>query len=273
MKEFQTLLEYAGISGDPQRLLTVFGLAFARAAPVVSFSPFLGGQAVSVRIKAGLAILLGLTLLPGLMALSPGPLPSAGGLLLLLIKELMAGLLLGFVVQVPFYALQMAGTILDTQRGMNQISYLAPQLSGHTSAFGSLSFQTAIVIFLAMNGHLRFLEQFALTFTVLPPLELPLTAPGLSRLPGEFALLTGRGLKMALQLAAPVVIAVFLVDAASAALGKATPRLQVSGEMQTLKSLAGLGILLLSVAFLAGEVERELAELLGSIQRFMSFLG
>ncbi len=272
MTELEPWLASLGITGDPRRLVMTFGLLFARVAPVISLVPFLGGRAVPTRIKTGLALVIALILVPALTPSGMRTLPDAPAFVALLVKEAAIGLLLGVVAQFPFYALQMAGTIIDTQRGLNQISYLAPQMAGHTSAFGSLVFQSALTLFLIFGGHLRFLRHLAETFATLPIWSFPAVTGGLAAVAEELIRLTAHGLLIALQLAAPAVIAVFLVDVAFACLGKAAPRWQISGESQTAKSLTGLGLLLLSIAFLTGEVERELVELLKGVARLTARL-
>ena len=157
LSSVQSLLDGIGIHYDVRLWLALFALIFARVTAAVVFAPFLGGRSVPGLIKAGLGVILSIAMLPTLSGRTEN-LPASGLLFFaLLVKEAVLGATLGFLAQLVFFGVQMAGTIVDTQRGMNQITFLAPQLEGHPSALGALQFQTALVIFFALEGHLMFI--------------------------------------------------------------------------------------------------------------------
>ena len=137
----QQILNAAGLRIDAAGGLVMLAMTMARLLSALFLTPFLGGPSVPSQVKVGLAFALSVLLLPHVApagAVAPGsPLTIAA----LVVKEVMIGALIGFASQLIFFAVQMAGTIVDTQRGLNQISYTAPQLPGHSSILGSLQLQ------------------------------------------------------------------------------------------------------------------------------------
>src|ERR1041384_1057022 len=219
LRTAERILSSAGIHTDLTTFLALFGLAFARVLTAVYFAPFFGGQSVPSRVRVGLAVILAAVLAPNL-ARGGNVQLSALLLVALLAKEVLAGAMLGVVCQFVFYGIQMAGTLIDTQRGMNQLSFFAPQLAGPASVLGQLKLQTAIVVFLISNGHLLYLRALDSSFRELSVLEFPRIAAGSTALMETAARLSANALMIGLQMAAPVLIALLMVDVAFGILGR-----------------------------------------------------
>src|SRR5215472_3424054 len=171
MELFGTLkgvIESLGYGRDVDAFLILFGLAFARISLAISLSPFLGGRTVSGTAKVGLSILLTLLLMPGLRAGAPEGEISPLLFFTLLLKETMIGLTIGILSQLIFNGVQMAGALVDTARGMDQPGLFAPQLESNASALSQLKVQLALVLFLAVNGHLIFIRSLAASFERIP---------------------------------------------------------------------------------------------------------
>ena len=120
----ERMLAQSGIRVDLNTFIALFGLAFARVVTAIYFAPFFGGQSVPARVRVGLAFMLAAMLAPNLarggnVQLSPLLMVA------LLAKEVLVGML-GIVFQFVFYGIQMAGDLIDTQRGMNQFLLRAP---------------------------------------------------------------------------------------------------------------------------------------------------
>ena len=264
------IIESLGFGSDVNAFLLVFGLALARIVMAVSLSPFLGGNAVSGTIKMGFAMMLTLLLMPGLMA---GALVNGINPLLfivLLLKELTVGLTIGILCQLIFYAVQTAGALLDTARGMDQPGLTTPQLQSNASVLAQMKFQLALVLFLTVNGHLIYLRGLARSFE-----QIPLR--GFARFDSTTAVervaaLSGQLFVVALQLAAPVLVALFLVDVCFAALAKVAPRMNVYTESQPVKALAGLAVLLLAIGLIATRIPEVLGTFLSEVYKLLAGL-
>ena len=264
----QSLLNGIGLHYDVNAWLSLFTLVFARVAAAVVLAPFLGGASVPGRIKTGIALVLTLAMMPAILRHNATLTPSGLVYMALLAKEVVVGSVIGFVSQLVFYAVQMAGTIVDTQRGLNQITFLAPQLDGHPSALGSLQFQAALVIFFVLQGHLMFIAAIMKSFGPLPLLEIPHLAGGMVAVSEQAARLTGNALVLGCQIAAPVVLALFLVDVAFASAGRAASQIRINAEAFTSKALVGLGLVCLLTGTFLDQLRPAMAGMLRSIGAF-----
>lgn len=264
------VIESLGYGADVDAFLVVFGLAFARIAMALSLSPFLGGRSAPNTVKTGLSIMLTLLLMPGLRAGAPQGEISPLLFFALLLKEATIGLTIGVLSQLIFYAVQMAGALVDTGRGMDQPGLTTPQLQSNVSVLAQLKFQVALVLFLTVNGHLFYIRSLALSFEQIPLRGFAHfdTASGAERA----AALSGQVFVVALQLAAPVMVALFLVDVSFAALAKVAPQVHVHGESQPVKSFVGLGVLLLAIGLIAIRLQAVLAGFLLDVYKLVAGL-
>lgn len=242
------ILAMLGFHHDTTGFLLLFGLGFARIAAAIALTPFLGSKAVSGRIKVGLAAVVMAILYP---AVSAGQQVSSDSLqfIALMVKEVIVGAVLGYISQLVFFAVQMAGALIDNQRGMNQASFVAPQLPGNVSLLGQAKLQAAIALFVTMNGHLVFIRALADSFNRLPIGTFPRFPSGLPAMSEQIVRITADMVAAGVQLSAPVLVALFLVDVAFGALAKVAGPINVHAESQPVKSFAGLAVFLLSVGF------------------------
>lgn len=265
----QSLLNSIGLHYDIRLWLALFALVFARVTAAVVFTPFLGGRSVPGLIKAGLGVVLTVAMLPTFSG-GAESLPSSGMLFVaLLVKEAVVGATLGFLAQLVFYGVQMAGTLVDTQRGMNQITFLAPQLEGHPSALGALQFQSALVVFFALQGHLMFIRALMDSFRQLPIWKMPQMAPGMLPLAEQGARTSADTLLLACQIAAPVVLAIFLVDVAFASAGRVASQIRIGPESFTAKALVGLGFICLVTATFLNQLKPAFTAMGRTLDRFI----
>jgi flagellar biosynthesis protein FliR len=268
----QHILANLGIHTDIATTLVLFGLVLARLITAISLTPFLGGRAVTGKIKVGLAVLITALLFPTVV-----PQQSVGQMntllmMCLLVKEAMIGAILGFLSQVVFFSVQMAGAMIDYGRGMSQATFFAPQLETNVSLLGQLQFQAALVLFLVFNGHLLFLRGLAASFRNVPVLEFPRFSSGTLAGVEQMARYTGQSLLIAIQLSAPALLALFLVDISFGMLGKVASGFHVHSESQPVKALLGLGIVLLALAYILGFLPGYFAGMVREIEQFVEHI-
>jgi len=267
----QRILANLGIHTEISTFLVLFGLVFARLATAISFSPFLGGQAVTARIKVGLAIMTSMLIFTSVAPKSVGEL-STITVMSLLIKEAMIGAILGFVSQIVFNSVQMAGALVDYGRGMSQATFFAPQLETNVSLLGQLQFQAALALFLVLNGHLFFLRALASSYQSVPILEFPRFGDGTLAGMEQMAHYTGDSIRIAMQLAAPALLTLFLIDVSFGVIAKVASGFNVHNESQPVKALVGLGVVLLALAYILNSMPAYFADMFQQIGIFMNHI-
>ena len=266
----QKIIGNLGYHTDVQTFIFVFGMVFARLVTAIALSPFLGGGSVPGQVKTGLAAIMAALLLPHIAphinTIELSPVLMVG----LLVKEAAIGATIGILSQFVFNAIQMAGALVDTQRGMSQASFFAPQLATNVSLLGQVQFQAALTLFLILNGHLLFLNAMAASFGRMPLLSFPTLPQGTAGLMAQVTRYSGDTLVIALQLSAPVLLALFLVDAAFGVIGKVAAGINVHNESQPVKALVGLGVVFLGLAFILDRMPAYFADM---IRRITNFVG
>ncbi len=259
-------------SGIISRLILATALIAARLVPVFAFVPFFGGRLVPAPIRVGIAVAFALILLPVMgdpvtaaWAVDPSPVLIA----VLLGKEILVGLTLGFVASLPFYAADAAGRLADVARGAQQSQILVPQTGERSTPLGDFSLQLAIVVFLLLDGHLLFLQSLATSYEAVPILTTP-SAAGWGGA-GQVAIsASAHMIAAAVGLAAPVLAATFLSDLTLGLINRVAPQVQVYFVGMPVKAVLGIFVFMLALgAFttaLAGESAGGIRSLLEGIR-------
>src|SRR2546427_579171 len=108
----QHILASLGLHANPEQFAVLFGLIFARISIAIGLTPFLGGKSVFGRMKVGLAVVISALLFESVAPGYPSSLTTIS-VICLLAKELMIGATLGFLSQIVFHSIQMAGAMVD----------------------------------------------------------------------------------------------------------------------------------------------------------------
>ena len=147
--------------------VNLFMMILSRMSGFVLFNPMLGRRGVPGVVKAGLVLLLTVTV----FYMSP-PAPAVPGvllqLLLMLLLEMAVGYFLGLVVNIFFYIPIMAGEIIDTQMGMSMGKTYDPGSQASLSVTATLLNVLMTLLFFAANGHHTLLRIFLLSGDAIP---------------------------------------------------------------------------------------------------------
>lgn len=233
-------------------LLYAFFLVFVRCSAMLLVSPMFGAQTtpLQVRIFTTLAIAGALT-----CALKPaiGPVPlELYSLAAAVLKEALAGLLIGTFMSLVLVAAQMGGAIIDMQMGLGMSQMLNPLTGVPVTVVSQFKFMLALVVFLSIDGHHQMILAFARSYQTMPALgydSLPALKTGLVGLIGQISLLS-------LQLAAPVLAVSLIVDAGLGIVNKAVPQMQAMLVGLPAKVIMGMLALSFGLPTLTGTVSR-----------------
>lgn len=201
-------------------LLVGYVLAMARAGAWLAVAPPFGGRMIPVRIKAGFAAALALALGPRLaeqsVPLELGPLVGS------MLMQVLAGGALGFLAYLLFAAFQTAGEVIDMFGGFSIGQAIDPVSEAHTTVFGRFYSLIASVLLFVTGGHLLLVRGFLTSFEA-----LPVDGFRSDRLAEVLTADLGAFFLAALQIAAPLVAALFLTDVALGLLSRAAPEMNV----------------------------------------------
>lgn len=266
------LIRALGIPMDADTFVLAMGLVLARSLPLLFLNPFLGGRVVPGPVKMATAFSFVVFLVP-LLSAQQGSIPGGVLYMFLMLKEIAVGMTLGFVTLLVFLGFSSAGRLIDTQRGTNQAEAMFYQLQERTSVLGTFYGQTAVVVFLAVGGHLVFLKAYFHSFEVLPVSSFPALTGGTMPVMEALIRMSSDVLVITLQLAAPALIALFLTDVGFGIINRAAPQVNVFVLSQPAKVAVGLGLVLLVLRVLLDQFEENGATMLTDLTRIMNALG
>lgn len=249
------LAQQLGITIDLYDTLIGWGLIFTRVFVMLILTPFLGGRGVSGRIRMLTAIVLSVYVYAVIQDSLSGQLPDDKGLIIaLFFKEMFIGLAIGLTTIMCFYAIEAGGRIVDSQRGSANAQIFVPQL-GQVSIFGLFQFWLGLAIFLQSNGHVLFLKAFFEGFTIIPVFSLPNIEPGISPFLQLIIRMSADVLVLGMQLAAPVLIAIFLTDLVLGIANKMAPQIPVFELGFILKGYVGVVMVYVSILVLVTQMD------------------
>jgi flagellar biosynthetic protein FliR len=227
---------------DILNLVPVYVLVLCRIAGMMSFAPLLGSGRIPKPVKALMACVLAFAVAGGLMP----PVRPVQGIVQLSFAmggEIVIGLLMGTVLSFTFIAAQWAGEIVGQQLGLNISETLDPEFGVHGTVMGDLYFQLTMVVFLLLGGHRAMLMGVRQSFDTLPLLSGGMSRPMLVWLVDLFQSATG----LALQLAAPVMVTLLIVDLALGFVGKTMPQLNVMSAGISVRAMVGLTVVIVGI--------------------------
>ena len=234
--------------------LAAFLWPFVRMLALVGTAPLFGERAVPARVKVGLAALLTVAVAPVLGPMPQVPPVSAAGAWLVA-QQVLVGVAMGFSMRLVFAMVHAAGEYIGLQMGLSFASFFDPASGGNTMVLGRLLHALALLVFLAVDGHLMMLTILVESFRVLPVSAEPLAARG-------WEVLAGAGMQVftgGLMLALPLVAALLTLNLAMGILNRVSPQISIFSVGFPVTLLAGLALLQVLMPLLAPFLEPRFA--------------
>jgi flagellar biosynthetic protein FliR len=200
----------------------LFLLAMTRVLAIIVQVPVFGSDVIPTQMKIGLGFFITILVVPWnpipAEAVATPWLAFAG----LVLRELLIGFMAGFAAALTFGAFQMAGKLIDMSSGFGAGQVFNPAMGEAGGTLDQFFVLVVMLFFLLTNGHHIFLMGLKDTFTLLP-LNQPL--PELN--PEAFLHLSSGLITSGVQIAMPIVGALFLTDLTLGLLSKVAPQINV----------------------------------------------
>jgi flagellar biosynthesis protein FliR len=213
-------------------------LVFLRLSAFLAALPFftMANFPVTMRVAIGaLGAMLIAPILPP-FALNKLDFMSVLGVMM---QEVCVGLLLGFVCRMVFYAVDIAGSIISTEMGLNTAAIFDPMSQQSSPLAGTVFVFLSTVIMLTLNLHHWMLLAFERTYAVLPVGDAHLNSALFETIVKQ----TSQVLMLALQISAPIIAASFVITLVFSVLSRAVPQMNVFTEMFGFRIVGGLIVL------------------------------
>ena len=240
--------------------IPTYVLVFFRVAGLMLSAPLFGSAKIPRRVKLLLAIVLAFGLCGGVTR-PPWP-PNAWMLAVGIGGELIFGLAMGMALGLTFIAVTWAGEIIGQQMGINLGEVFDPQFGKQSTLIGDMYFMLTLVVFLLCNGHHAMLRGIRTSLEVLPLLSVGMSADLLSLM---LDLLKAATL-LAMQLAAPMLLTMLVVDLALGFIGKTMPQINVMTAGVSMKTAIGIGVLLVGLTISSQTIRESLIDSMDGVR-------
>lgn len=226
-------------------ILSVF-LIFVRVAALVGTAPYFSSKSFPIRIKVFLAIALSVVLFPVIPA-SSVHLPydtHALQVMVLILKEILVGAAMGLTGQIIFAGLEMGGALMSINIGLGFARVVDPVNQGQKLIIGQLFVMLGIFIFISIGGDLYYIQALAKSFSIVPigTANIAMSAPVFIKM-ATYLFIVG------VQMAAPFIIVLFLLDMCLAIFARIMPQANIFFIALPMKLGAGFILLLLILPY------------------------
>jgi flagellar biosynthetic protein FliR len=212
----------------------------ARVGGLMLVAPLWSANMLTPPVRVALTLVLTGMLLP---SAPRGGLPhDVLALLPHMVGDMVLGVAVGLVAALFFNAFEVAGELASLQMGLSLAQSYDPLTERTTPAVSQLGTALALAVYLTLNGHLAMLGGLADSLRRLPPgaaLDVTMGAWSVVQLAGTV-------FTVAVRVAAPVTVALFLTTVALAMLARAVPH--VNALTLSFPITIGVGLLALGAA-------------------------
>jgi flagellar biosynthetic protein FliR len=227
--------------------IILYVLVFARIASALSILPILGSQSYPAQVKIGLSLLFSFLLMPTLKTTNVAEASSVLFLLMDISKEIVVGLLLGFLASMLFAGIELAGQLIAIQMGFGMVNVLDPQSFQQVSLISQVKVLIASMLFIAIDGHHFLLEGLYQSFTAVPLLgaKFPREIFEINMHVGAMIFIS------AVKIGAPVIVTLLLTSVSLGLVARAVPQMNVFFVGMPLKIGLGMAAMSFSLSFFA----------------------
>src|SRR5690606_12102780 len=143
----------------------VFLIVFVRISGIFIVSPLFSSQNLPNTVKAGLTLFISIIMT---WVLDVGVNSLDLNALLLIVKELMAGITIGFICYLFLSTFYTMYQIIGMNMGCRMVNVIDPQNKNHLPLVGHGYYILAFLILLGINGHLIILKALVYGYKFLP---------------------------------------------------------------------------------------------------------
>lgn len=248
---------------DPQMLL----LSFMRVSGFIFTAPIFGSRMVPVALKVWFSVLFAFALMP-MIKIDGLPAFGSGGYFVLAAREVLLGLLIGFICNFFVYGVEFAGHMIGFQMGFGASTAFDPMSEVQASVVGRFQGLLALTLFLVMNGHHILLSSFVSSYRLVPP-----TLAGFAGRAGtELVAATASVFTIAVRVSIPALVALFIAHIAIAMLAKTIRTMNVFTIGFPVKIALGLMIIGFSMPYFAYVLSKAIAGTNTDIARLLHAL-
>ena len=250
--------------------LEYFLLILTRISCFVFAAPFFSMRNTPMRVRVGISFFTAM-LLYG--ALTPSDYIEYDTVLeyaVIVMKEAVVGLLIGFGASICTSIVNFAGSIADMETGLSMVTLMDPA-SREQSSITGVFYQYVLMLMMIVTGMYRYLfAALADTFTLIPVNGAVLRG---DRLVDAMIQFLGDYVVIGFRIVLPIFCTILLLNAVLGVLAKVSPQMNMFAVGLQLKILVGIGVMFLTAGmlprtadFIFEEMKRMVNSFVGALQ-------
>ena len=226
--------------------LEYFLLILVRVSFFVYVAPFFAMTNTPRRVKIGLCVLISYLLFV-YVDHNEVVYSSLLGYAIIVMKEAVTGLLIGWGAQICMTVAAFAGSIADMEVGLSMVSLMDP-LTRESATFSGVFYQYLFTLMLIISGLYQYLLQALIdTFTLIPVggavLQIDSLLSSMMRFMSDYIII---GFRICL----PIFCVILILNCTLGVLAKVSPQMNMFAVGMQMKVLVGLSVMFLTVRML-----------------------
>jgi len=248
--------------------IIVFLLVVSRISGMLTTAPLFSTFPIPVMVKACLSALIGFIMYPLILHTSHFQMPhDIISMSLLMFKELLVGILIGFSANLIFIGIQIGGQLLSMQMGLAIAEALDPVTKQQVPIIGQFYLFTASTLFIFLNGHQWLFSSVYSSYHSIPiGLNFEFTAEIVQKL----LYFTSQLFSIAFSIIMPIFGLLFVIDIALAFISKMMPQMNIFMVGLPLKIYVGIVLMSIFITTTAAYLSGLMQMLLENISSIFS---
>lgn len=249
--------------------LEYFLLIFTRVSCFVFLAPFFSMKNTPATIRVGISFFTAMLLYQSLTPANIVEFDSVLEYAVIVMKEAIVGLLIGFAASICTSIVNFAGSISDMETGLSMATLMDPTTQENTSITG-VFYQYVLMLMMIATGMYRYLfGALADAFTLIPVNGAVFRGDAL--LTSMLGFL-GDYVVIGFRIVLPVFCTMLLLNTVLGVLAKVSPQMNMFAVGIQLKILVGLSVIFITAGMLPGTADYIFEEMKQMIQSFVGAL-
>jgi flagellar biosynthesis protein FliR len=218
-------------------------MIFLRVVAAISVAPMYSNSALPVQIRIFLSIVISYMIFLSLDKTNIHIQASLGWMFINGIKEVLTGVLLGYMVNIVFVGFTFAASLIGFSIGLSMAQVMNPLDELSDNIIGEMYGFIAILVLFLINGHHYIITGLFFSFKTISIGEFAITKPVYDlMIQYSFSVFI-----IAIKISAPILVTLFVVQIAEGIVARMIPQMQIFFVSQPLKIAFGIFLLMSSV--------------------------
>jgi len=202
--------------------LPIFALILMRITGLVLAAPILGSKVMPFQIRGALVLALSAMVFPVLHPHAPTDLTLASALFGA-VGELSIGVAIGLSLTIMMSGMELAGRLVGEKAGLSLAEIYDPTFGQESGVLGQVYYIVLSYVFLVIGGHRDAVQALLDSFRAVPMFTYAVDSAPLDLLVDVMT----AAFVLAIRLAAPVLVAVFIATVVLGLISRTLPQLNV----------------------------------------------